>query len=55
MRRPDRLEIYREICKMIGLKPDGADGYFSREEMLELFAYISKKESESKNAADQKR
>jgi hypothetical protein len=40
MRRPNRIELYREICKQMGTEPHSAQGYFSRREMLELLQYV---------------
>ena len=41
MKKPDREELYKSICRKIGTVPrESSEGYFSREEMLELFTYL---------------
>jgi hypothetical protein len=41
MKKPDREELYKAICRRIGTMPrESALGYFSREEMLELLTYL---------------
>jgi len=41
MKKPDREELYKAICRRVGTMPrESALGYFSREEMLELMTYL---------------
>lgn len=48
MKRPSRIELYKQICKMVGIPPQLpaiATGYFSRKEMMELVLYLQRIET----------
>lgn len=41
MRRPDRVELYKEICRKASMVPRSVVGYFSRKEMMELLLCLN--------------
>jgi hypothetical protein len=54
MRRPNRVELYKRICKKIGIKPTSPLGYFSRQQMIEIDLYLQRVKAETEKLTKQK-